>query len=168
MRWRVTLIARVSAWRRGRFGLAIVPAVLLVLCVRADGGLSSGWFSPEPIEVRIGASLYVIPRNYLVHVSTAIDGKTANIVLRALWPGLEPLRPDNNHLWKRRQPKRQIHFGLMRQPRDGYKQLQGFKEFFRPQREPAEFGLTRYVLESTNITPMRAFSFEGQTTYLLY
>jgi hypothetical protein len=145
MRWRKGLIARFWRWTPRRSGLVlVVAATLLAMRVHADSGLTSDWFSPEPVEVRIGTSVYAIPRNYLVHVSTAIDGKTANIVMRALWPGLEPLRPDNAHLWDRRQPKQQIHFGLMRQPRDGYSQLQGFVRLRRARAEPADFGLTRY------------------------
>ena len=146
MRWRESLIARCSRRATRRSGLVLVmAAVLLALGVRAQGGREDDRFSPEPVEVRIGGSVYAIPRNYLLYVSTAIDGMTANIVMRALWPGLEPLRRDNAHLWERRQPERQVRFLLMRQPRDGYKQLQGFKELFKPRREMAEFGLTRYV-----------------------
>ena len=105
-----------------------VAAALLALGVHARSDHQDARFSPEPVEVRIGGSVYAIPRNYLVYVSTAIDGETANIVMRALWPGLEPLRPDNGHPWKRRQPERQIHFGLMRRPRDGYSQHRGLAE----------------------------------------
>ena len=146
MRWRESLIARCCRRATRRSGLVLaVAAALLALGVRAQGGRQDDRFSPEPVEVRIGGSVYAIPRNYLVHVYTDIDGETGGIVMRALWPGLEPLRPDNAHLWEGRQPERQIHFGLMRRPRDGHKELQGFKEFFKPRRDPAEFGFSRYV-----------------------
>ena len=124
--------------------MLVVAAVLLVVGVRAQGGRQDDRFSPEPVDVPIGGSVYAIPRNYLVYFSTAIDGKTANIVMRALWPGLEPLRPDNARLWKRRQPKRQIHFLLMRQPRDGHNQLRGLAELRKIEPERVEYGLTRY------------------------
>jgi hypothetical protein len=45
--------------------------------------------------VRINRSIYAIPRNCLVYVSEGFEGKTANVALRALWPGLEPLSPDH-------------------------------------------------------------------------
>ncbi len=122
----------------------VVAAALLVLCVRADGGLPGDPFSPEPVEVLIGPSVYAIPRNYLVHVSTDFDGETGSVVMRALWPGLEPLRRDNALLWERRQPERQIHFGLMRRPRDGYRELRGLAELRKIEPEQVEFGLTRY------------------------
>ena len=145
MRWRESLIARCCRRATQRSGLVlVVAAVLLALGVRAQGGRQDDRFSPEPVEVRIGNSVYAIPRNYLLYVSTAIDGKTANIVMQALWPGLEPLREDNAHLWDRRRPERQIHFLLMRQARDGYRQLQGLAELRKIEPERVEFGLARY------------------------
>ena len=145
MRWRESLIARCCRRATRRSGLVLaVAAALLALGVRAQGGRQDDRFSPEPVEVRIGGSVYAIPRNYLLYVSTAIDGKTANIVMRALWPGLEPLREDNAHLWDRRRPERQIHFLLMRQARDGYRQLQGLAELRKIETEPFAYRLTRH------------------------
>lgn len=145
MRWRESLIARCCRRATRRSGLVlVVMAALLALGVRAQGGRQEDRFSPEPVEVRIGGSVYAIPRNYLLYVSTAIDGKTANIVMRALWPGLEPLRPDNAHLWDRRRPERQIHFLLMRQARDGYRQLRGLAELRKVETEPFGYRLMRY------------------------
>ena len=145
MRWRESLIARCGRRATRRSGLVLVAAaVLLALGVRAQGGRQDDRFSPEPVEVRIGNSVYAISRNYLLYVSTAIDGKTANIVMRALWPGLEPLREDNAHLWDRRRPERQIHVLLMRQPRDGYRQLRGLTELRKVETEPFGYRLMRY------------------------
>ena len=111
MRWRESLIARCCRRATRRSGLVlVVAAVLLAVCVRAQGGRQDDRFSPEPVEVRIGGSVYAIPRNYLVHVSRNALAKDTDVVvlLRALWPGLESLSPDNAQLWKRRQPERQI------------------------------------------------------------
>ena len=147
MRWRESLIARCCRRATRRSGLVlVVAAVLLAVCVRAQGGRQDDRFSPEPVEVRIGGSVYAIPRNYLVHVSRNALAKDTDVVvlLRALWPGLEPLSPDNAQLWKRRQPERQINIGLLIPPRDGYSHIRGLMELRRTEPEHVEYGLTRY------------------------
>ena len=111
MRWRESLIARCCRRATRRSGLVlVVAALLLALCVRAQSGRQDDRFSAESVEVRIGGSVYAIPRNYLVNVSRNALAKDTDVVvlLRALWPGLESLSPDNAQLWKRRQPERQI------------------------------------------------------------
>lgn len=69
----------------------------LLLHVWPASGRSGGlpdWFSPEPFEVAINGSVYAVPGNYLVHVAKDHRGLTDVVTLRALWPGLEPLRRD--------------------------------------------------------------------------
>jgi hypothetical protein len=140
----------IAAWSRrssiGRVKFWLVCATVLVATVAARliAHPRTDPFSPEPVEVRFGGEVYAIPRNYLVYVSKDIHGETANAVLRALWPGLEPLSPDNARLWDRRRPKQQIHFGLMRQPRDGYSQIQGLAQLRGVHSQKADFGLTRF------------------------
>lgn len=116
----------------------------MVVLGRGQSRSSADWFSPEPLEVRINGRLYAIPRNYLVYISSDVYGEPENAVLRALWPGLEPLRPDNVHLWERRLPERQIHIVLLRRPRHGYDMLRGFIQLRGARPEAADFGLIRY------------------------
>lgn len=149
-RWWTAIIGGVSGARRRvcvALALALIAAPILLIAIAREGGRApDDWFSPEPLEVRVGGSLYAIPRNYLVHVAQNTFSRTPEIVvvLRALWPGLEPLRRDNAHLWERRRPERQIHIVLMSQARDGYSSLKGFLELRGARPEPAGFGLIRY------------------------
>jgi hypothetical protein len=149
-RWWAAIIGGASGARRRvrvALALALVAAPILLVAIAREGGRSpADWFSPEPLEVRVGGSLYAVPRNYLVHVAENTFSRTPEIVvvLRALWPELEPLRHDNAHFWERRQPERQIHIGLLVPPRDGYGSLQGFVQLRGARPEPAGFGLTRY------------------------
>lgn len=125
--------------------LAIAAALLLHVWHASgrSGGLPD-WFSPEPFEVAVNMSVYAVPGNYLVHVAKDHRGLTDVVTLRALWPGLEPLRRDNAHLWERRQPARHVHIALMSRPRDGYGRLRGSARFRGATAESVGHGLTRY------------------------
>ena len=88
--------------------------------------LSDDPFATEPVLVELGERGYVIPRNYIQKITYLAPGRPLErVVMRLLWPGLEPLTQENRHHWKRREPDKQITVHIVRRGRDGYRGLQG-------------------------------------------
>ena len=83
-------------------------------------------FATYPFLVELGERGYVIPRNYIQKITYLAPGRPLErVVMRLLWPGLEPLTQENRHHWKRREPDKQITVHIVRRGRDGYRGLQG-------------------------------------------
>jgi hypothetical protein len=67
--------------------------------------------------------------------------------LRALWPGLEPLTPENAHLWERRLPERQIRIAILQQPEmESYRVLERLiaRGIFPPEPVAEQHGLSLF------------------------
>ena len=104
-------------------------------------------FATEPVLVEIGERGYVIPRNYIQKITYLAPGQPQErVVLRVLWPGLEPLTQENRHHWKRREPDRQIKIHIVRRGTDGFVRLQNAikHRLVEPMPVPYEFGLRKY------------------------
>jgi hypothetical protein len=148
--------------RRIALGLGSFAMALLLAWWLAGAGSpqADDRFSTELVRLDIGPSRYAIPRNYIDFVRRDRDGRPTWVQLRALWPGLEPLTPENAHLWERRIPERQIRIAILPEPRvDGYQRLQNVRKWlgddYRPQPAGDDLiffgrGTTRLFLSTVN------------------
>ena len=109
--------------------------------------LSDDPFATEPVLVELGERGYVIPRNYIQKITYLAPGRPLErVVMRLLWPGLEPLTQENRHHWKRREPDKQITVHIVRRGTDGFVRLQNAIEFelVNPVPENYLHGLNKY------------------------
>jgi hypothetical protein len=112
---------------RRRNSLRLV-ALLLMLAVIASPWRSSPEAKSEPptdvVEVEIGDQHLAIPRPYIANIARKSDGTTILVRLSVLWPGFEPLTPENQSSHAPELPGRQLIRVVIGRPIDGYKQLQ--------------------------------------------
>lgn len=105
-----------------------LAALLLMLAVTASPWRSSPEAKSEPptdvVEVEIGEQPLAIPRPYIANIARESDGATILVRLSVLWPGFEPLAPENQSSHAPELPGRQIIRVLIGRPIDGYKRLQ--------------------------------------------
>jgi hypothetical protein len=101
----------------------------------------------ELVHLRVGSHAYAIPRGYISAIRRGEDGEVTRVMMRGIWPEMDPLSAADPGNWQRRHPERQIIFHLAARPRLGYRKVAYYRNDNRSQKELWKYGLTKHSID---------------------
>ena len=99
----------------------------------------------ELVHLRVGSHAYAIPRGYISAIRRGEDGEVTRVMMRGIWPEMDPLSAADSRNWQRRHPERQIIFHLAARPRLGHKRVAAHRTRLKSSHEQYRYGLVRYI-----------------------